>query len=451
MVKQCGLVDRAGIVVQTAGNGQVHGEILLGNAEGGEVGGDGLQFRKAGVENLALTGVALQSGNDLGVGAANGDEAQNVVRLGFFQTAVLQEDGLYLVGADLVQLVHGAHDVAALLGQTQHIIEAGEDFPVVDPNLESGQAEAPEDLVDNGGDFRLIENIQLSVADDVDIRLVEFPEAASLGSLTPVDLADLEAAEGKGQLIVVQGNVFGQRHGQIEPQGQIAVALGEAVDLLLGFAAALGQKDLGILNGGGIQGGKAVGGVGPAEDRHHFFQLDLLIRQQFHKAGKGAGFDHIHKVNVSSEFCLAVDHFTPVQVAPLQAQDEHLGGGQVGSNGDILLVAVADGLDHLGVVPGVGGVGVGKEQHQVDLVVGDAGIDLLVATLLVGKQQGDGQTCIVRNQPPGGGGGVEAVLLKDALVGRAELNHQFLLFVMGQKCNIHTGHSLSFVIVLWGR
>ena len=35
---------------------------------------------------------------------------------------------------------------------------------------------------------------------------------------------------------------------------RLMVALGEAVDLLLGLAAALGQQDLGVLDDGGIQG-----------------------------------------------------------------------------------------------------------------------------------------------------------------------------------------------------
>ena len=72
------------------------------------------------------------------------------------------------------------------------------------------------------------------------------------------------------------------------------------------------------------------------------------------------------------------EHLSPVQVAALEAHDEHFSGGQVGGDGDVLLVAVADGLDHLGIVPGVGGIGVGEQQHQVDLVVSDAGVDLLV-------------------------------------------------------------------------
>ena len=41
-----------------------------------------------------------------------------------------------LVGADLIQLVHGAHDVAGLLRQPQHGIKAVEDLPVIDPDLE---------------------------------------------------------------------------------------------------------------------------------------------------------------------------------------------------------------------------------------------------------------------------------------------------------------------------
>ena len=53
----------------------------------------------------------------------------------------------------------------------------------------------------------------------VDVRLVELPEPAPLGPLAPVDLPNLEAAEGKSQLAVVQGDVFRQRDRQIKAQG----------------------------------------------------------------------------------------------------------------------------------------------------------------------------------------------------------------------------------------
>ena len=252
MVQQGGLVDGAGVVVQAPGDGQVHGEVGLGHAEGGQVGGNGLQLLKTGVEERVSAGVAFQGCQYLGVGAPDGDEGQDLARLVFRQAAVLQEDGLDLLRPDLIQLVHGAHNVAALVGQPQHIVEAGKNFPVVYPDLEAAQAEAPEDLVDDGGDLRLVEDVQLAVTDDIDIRLVKLPEPAPLGPLSPVDLADLVAAEGESQLVVVQGHIFCQRHRQIEPQSQVAVTLGEAVDLLFGLAPALGQKDLGVLNGRGV-------------------------------------------------------------------------------------------------------------------------------------------------------------------------------------------------------
>ena len=100
-------------------------------------------------------------------------------------------------------------------------------------------------LVDDGGNLRLVDDVQLAVADDVDVGLIELAEAAALGALAAVHLADLIAAEGEGQLAVVQRHILGQRYGQVKAQGQVAVALGEAVDLLLGLAAALGQQDLG--------------------------------------------------------------------------------------------------------------------------------------------------------------------------------------------------------------
>ena len=102
---------------------------------------------------------------------------------------------------------------------------------------------------------------------------------------------------------------------------------------------------------------------------------------------------------------------------------------------------MADGFNHLAVIPGVGGVGVGEQQHQVDFVISNAGVDLLVTALLMGKQQGDGQTGIVGNQATGGGGGKQLVLHQHAFIGGTELNHQFLLFVVRQKRDIHSSHS----------
>ena len=102
-----------------------------------------------------------------------------------------------------------------------------------------------------------------------------------------------------------------------------------------------------------------------------------------------------------------------------------------------MLVAVADGFQHLTVIPGVDGVGVGEQNHQVNLVIGNTGVNLLMTALLVGQEQCYGQTGIVRNEPAGGCGGKQLVLCQYALIGGAKLHHQFLFLIVSQKCNIH--------------
>ena len=81
------------------------------------------------------------------------------------------------------------------------------------------------------------------------------------------------------------GNILCQRYGQIESQGQIAVALGEAVDLLFSLAAALGKQYLGGLDQRGIQRIEAVQRIGFAQYLHDALHLHLRCRKQLHKAG----------------------------------------------------------------------------------------------------------------------------------------------------------------------
>ena len=217
--------------------------MVLGDAEGGQVLHHGGQLLQALVEDLVPATVALQGGQDGGVVPGDGDEVQNLPG-GLVRHPLLQQQGADLVRADLVQLVHGAHDVPGLGLQALHGVEAGEDLPVVHPDAEALQPQGGEGLVDDGGDLRLVGDVQFAVADDVDVALVELPEPAPLGPLPPVDLADLVPAEGEGQLAVVEGHVLGQGDGEVKAEGQVAVPLGEAVDLLLSLPPALGQQDL---------------------------------------------------------------------------------------------------------------------------------------------------------------------------------------------------------------
>ena len=88
-----------------------------------------------------------------------------------------------------------------------------------------------------------------------------------------------------------------------------------------------------------------------------------------------------------------------------------------------MLVAEPDGLQHLLAVPGVYGIGVGKQQHHIDFVIRNPGVHLLVTALLMGQQQRNGQARRLRHQTSGGGRCKEGMLGKDALICRAELDH----------------------------
>ena len=74
--------------------------------------------------------------------------------------------------------------------------KAVEHLAVIHADAEAVQTEAGERVVDDGRDLGLVEDIERTVADDVDVRLIKLAEAAALRALTAPDLADLIAAEG---------------------------------------------------------------------------------------------------------------------------------------------------------------------------------------------------------------------------------------------------------------
>ena len=302
MLGHLGLVDGAGVVVEAARDGEVNGEILLGDAEVLEVLRHHDQLVKPLVEGRVHAAVHLQAFENLRVRAADGHEVQHVLALVGEHLHLVDEKLLDLLRADLIELVHRAHDLPRLLAHAVHGVEAVQELAVVDADPELFQPQAREGLVDDGGDLRLIENIELAIADHVDIRLVELAEAPALGALPPVDLADLIAAEGEAQLPIVPGDVLRERHREVKAQGKIALALLEAVDLLLGLAAALGEQHLRRFDDRRVERREAVERVGIAQNAHHLLQLHLLLRRKLHEARERARgyFSHSlspHKYN----------------------------------------------------------------------------------------------------------------------------------------------------------
>ena len=119
MVEHGGLVHRAGVVVQTAGDGQVDLKVVGRHAEGGHVLRDRSQLVRALIEHLVSALVALERREDALGAARGGDERQQLVRGCRGHAEVVRQDGLDLSRADLLELVDRAHHVARLFGQAE--------------------------------------------------------------------------------------------------------------------------------------------------------------------------------------------------------------------------------------------------------------------------------------------------------------------------------------------
>ena len=285
-----GLINGTGVIVQAPGDGQVHFEVGLRYAEISHVAHHLGKLLDAGVQQLVLALQLFQSFH--GIGAF-----QHFQQLGsgiFRHGKLAGEHFQHLFLSDLLQLVNGAHHIGGLVPQPQQVKQTAEHLPVVQPDLEIFKAQGGEGAVDHRGNFSFAQDIQLAIADDVDVRLVKLPEASTLGPLAPVDLADLIPAERKCQVVIVKGHIFGQGHGEIKAESQIAVPLLEAVDLLFGVAAALGQQHFGGLDHRCVQAGEAIQLIALAQNVHHPVHLGLPVRQKLHKTGKGAGFHFAH-------------------------------------------------------------------------------------------------------------------------------------------------------------
>ena len=115
MIQQRGFIDRAGVVIQTAGNGEIHGEILRRYAKVRQILHHGVQLAEPLIEHLVSASVALQRRQDLCIVALDGNELQNLVGVALTDGEIFYQNGFYLFGTDLVQLVYRPHHVGGFL------------------------------------------------------------------------------------------------------------------------------------------------------------------------------------------------------------------------------------------------------------------------------------------------------------------------------------------------
>ena len=100
------------------------------------------------------------------------------------------------------------------------------------------------------------------------------------------------------------------------------------------------------------------------------------------------------------------------------------------------------------ILPGVGIVRVVEEDDHVDLVIGNARVDLLMAALVFRQEQTHGQTRRLRDQTACRRRGGDGMLGEDAFIRGTELNHQLFFLVMRHQGDIHAA-LLSFASIFY--
>ena len=117
--------------------------------------------------------------------------------LGLFgREALVPEELEDLLGAYLLELIHRAQGLGGLIAYAEQLEVAAEHLAVVYAYREVLEAELAEGARNHRGGLGVVHDVELPVAYDVDIRLIELAEAPALGPLAAPDLAYLVAAEG---------------------------------------------------------------------------------------------------------------------------------------------------------------------------------------------------------------------------------------------------------------
>ena len=128
--------------------------------------------------------------------------------------------------------------------------------------------------------------------------------------------------------------------------------------------------------------------------------------------------------------------FAVVQISLIQTTQQHLCGSNVGGNGYAVHIAQAQQI-LLGQAGGISLQRVAEEQHQIHLIAGNAGGDLLYTAQLTGEIAVHRQAGGLRKHPAGGTGGDNIIAGKDGTVSGTELQSQFFAGIVGKNCDRH--------------
>ena len=140
--------------------------------------------------------------------------------------------------------------------------------------------------------------------------------------------------------------------------------------------------------------------------------------------------------------------FPVIQIPLIHAPQQHLGGGNVGGDGDTVHIAQTQQV-LFGDAGRVCLERIPEEKHQIHLIAGDPGSDLLDTAQTTREIAMHGQTGGLRQQPSGGTGGNDSVFGQNGTVSSTELQRKFFAGIVCKNGNGNNALSFVLNIVLW--
>ena len=220
------LEDRAGVVVEAAGDAQVGLDRDVLGRRGGAALDDGGELGEALVEQLVLDAERADLLDERGVGDPDRRQRQAALRPARrSRRRRSTSSSATVVGRQLVELVDDA-DRGGDVGHAEAAVEALDQLAVVELEAAAGG-------IGSASSASTITRItstswwngSLSRADDVDVGLGELAVAALLRPLAAPRRLDLVAPERELELAGVLEHVAGERHGEVEVQPEPGVAV----------------------------------------------------------------------------------------------------------------------------------------------------------------------------------------------------------------------------------
>gem|GEM_PF-117706 len=285
-----GFVDGAGVIIESAGDGDIEHHASGRPAAWSDA---GEQFPEV-LESLLTGGAADEHVIEreeylVGITAELSHVKDAGGRFGGHADFLLHFS-LNGIATDFIQLIKTPQDTDSLVLQIAGFKESVENFSVVDADGEAFDADAFEQIVDDEECFDV--GGVAECADGIEVALQKFAEATAGGPFSSPHRSDVIPSKRRPQFLDVLSGEACEWDSEIEAHGDVAFALvGESEHLFVRFFAAFSQQYFGVFERRRVDGCKSVAAVDAAGGVDQLFAGHHLIGEEVAETAEGLRFD----------------------------------------------------------------------------------------------------------------------------------------------------------------